>query len=63
MTADEAWDVTWNSPGHRLNLACTDCTHIAIGGALEPAETPRTTYAIELLQFPSGEPRRIHDWR
>lgn len=62
-TADEAWEVTWNSPGHRLNLACTDCTHLVIGAAMEPAVSPRTTYAIELLQFPSGEPRRIRDWR
>lgn len=62
-TAAEAWDVILASPGHRRNLLCTDCTHIAVGAALEPAVSPRLFFAIETLEFPDGTPQPIRKWR
>jgi hypothetical protein len=57
--AVEAWDVMLASPGHHLNVACTDCTHVSVGAALEPAFPPRMVVVIELLSFPNGQPEPI----
>lgn len=54
--ADEAWDLLMASPGHRQNLLCPTCTHVAVGAALEPAMPPRLFVAWELMDFPDGEP-------
>lgn len=62
-SAAEAWDVILASPGHRRNLLCDTCTHLAIGAALEPAVSPRLFFAIETLEFPDGIPQAIHKWR
>lgn len=58
----EAMDLLTLSPGHLQNLLCTDCTHVAIGAALEPVtadRTPRLFAVWELLEFPNGTPRPI----
>lgn len=49
------------SPGHRRVLLCEDCTHVAIGAALEPTldAVPRLFVVWELLSFPNGEPRSV----
>ena len=50
-----------DSPGHLRNLLCEDCTHAAIGAALEPVldRQPRLFVTYELLSFPQGPPARI----
>jgi hypothetical protein len=58
-TALEAWDALLASPGHVANLLCADCTHVAIGAAVEPTREPRLWIAFELLRFPEGEPQPI----
>ncbi len=57
----DAMHLVWASAGHRANLLCGDCTHVAIGVALEPVETePARLYVTwEMLSFPQGEPRPI----
>ncbi len=57
-TAEEAWERVLASPGHRRNLLCTACTHVAIGGTLEPG-SPRLYLVWELLEFPEGPPQPI----
>ncbi|MFH1465148.1 MAG: CAP domain-containing protein [Pseudomonadota bacterium] len=61
FTAEEALDLAWGSPGHRRNLLCEDCTHAAIGVALEPtAGGPARLFVTwELLAFPEGAPRAL----
>ncbi len=60
-SAEEALDLVWLSPGHRLGLLCATCTHVAIGTALEPvrAGTPRLFVTWELLAFPHGPPKAV----
>lgn len=60
-TAEDALDLVWLSPGHRLVLLCASCTHVAIGTALEPAtgRPPRLFVTWELVAFPEGTPRAI----
>ncbi len=61
MTAEDALDLVWDSPGHRRQLLCAECTHAAIGVALEPAlhRRPRLYVTWELLAFPQGTPASI----
>lgn len=61
MTAEDALDLVWDSPGHRRQLLCEECTHAAIGVALEPAlhRRPRLYVTWELLSFPQGTPASI----
>jgi hypothetical protein len=61
FTAEEALDLAWGSPGHRRNLLCEECTHAAIGVALEPtAQGPARLFVTwELLAFPDGVPFAI----
>jgi len=63
-SAEDALAVVLDSPGHRSMLLCDTCTHVAIGAALEPVldRPPRLFVTWELLRFPQGEPRPIHDW-
>jgi hypothetical protein len=60
-TAAEALEVVWDSPGHRRNLLCTECTHVSIGVALEPVldRPPRLFVVWEFLQFVDGEPAAL----
>lgn len=58
-TAAEAWERLLDSPAHRLNLLCRECTHVAIGADLEVAERPRVFVVWELLAFPDGPPEPI----
>jgi uncharacterized protein YkwD len=57
--ADEAWSLIMASPGHRENLLCTTCTHVAVGAALEPSMAPRLYFALELMEFPEGTPATV----
>lgn len=61
MTARDALELVWDSPGHRRQLLCEACTHAAIGVALEPAlhRRPRLYVTWELLAFPQGPPSSI----
>jgi uncharacterized protein YkwD len=61
FTPEDLLDVIWLSPGHRRNLLCEDCTHVAVGVALEPVldALPRLFATFEMLAFPQGEPRAI----
>ncbi|MDP2316042.1 MAG: hypothetical protein Q8P41_24305 [Pseudomonadota bacterium] len=58
-TAEEAWERVLASPGHRMNLLCEACTHVAIGATLEAATPPRVYLVWELLDFPEGPPLPI----
>jgi hypothetical protein len=60
-TAEDALDLVWLSPGHRLALLCGSCTHVAIGTALEPVtgRPPRLFVTWEILAFTEGMPRAI----
>ncbi len=63
-TAEEALQVVWDSPGHRKNLLCEQCSHISVGVALEPVldRPPRLFVVWELLEFPLGEPRALPEY-
>jgi len=63
-SAEDALAVVLDSPGHRSMLLCDTCTHVSIGAAIEPVldRPPRLFVTWELLRFPQGEPRPIHDW-
>jgi hypothetical protein len=58
VTWRDAHDLVELSPGHKANLLCEDCTHVAIGVALEPVldRQPRLFVTWELLKFPNGPP-------
>jgi uncharacterized protein YkwD len=58
-TAEEAWERVLASPGHRLNLLCKTCTHVAIGASLEGADPPREYVVWEVLEFPDGRPMPV----
>jgi uncharacterized protein YkwD len=60
-TAEETLARVVDSPGHLRNLLCADCTHAAIGAALEPVldRQPRIFVTYELLAFPQGPPAKI----
>ncbi len=59
-TSEEAWERVLASPGHRLNLLCRACTHVAIGATLEGGPPPRRVYVVwELLELPEGAPQPI----
>lgn len=62
--AEDALAVVVDSPGHLRTLLCRDCTHAAIGAALEPVldRPPRLFVTFELLRFPEGEPRPLQQW-
>lgn len=59
LDADEIWDLWWGSPGHRANLLCRECTHSAIGAAIEPTAAPRLVVAWEGMDFPAGVPEPV----
>ncbi|MBN1337650.1 MAG: hypothetical protein JXB39_16985 [Deltaproteobacteria bacterium] len=61
FSAEDAADLVWLSPGHRANLLCEPCTHVAIGTALEPSTDapPRLFVTWEILEFPEGPPRPV----
>ena len=63
-SAEEAMQVVIDSPAHLGALLCEECTHVAIGAALEPAldRRPRLFVTWEMLSFPQGAPRKITDW-
>ena len=52
----EAWERLNDSPAHRMNLLCRECSHSAIGLAVEPVAPPRVFVVWELLEFPEGIP-------
>jgi len=60
-TPEETLARVVDSPGHLRNLLCADCTHAAIGAALEPVldRPPRLFVTYELLAFPQGPPAKI----
>jgi len=58
-TVDEAWERLLDSPAHRMNLLCRECSHVAIGVAAEPLYPPRILAVWELLEFPDGLPQPI----
>ena len=60
LTWKDAHDLVELSPGHKANLLCEECTHVAIGVALEPVldRQPRLFVTWELLEFPNGPPRK-----
>ncbi len=60
-SAEDAFQLVVDSPGHLKNLLCEPCTHASIGVALEPVldRAPRLFVTWELLEFPEGEPLRI----
>lgn len=60
-SAEETLARVVDSPGHLRNLLCADCTHVAIGAALEPVldRQPRLFVTYELLAFPQGPPAKI----
>lgn len=62
--AEDALAVVVDSPGHLRTLLCRDCTHAAIGAALEPVlhRPPRLFVTFELLRFPQGEPQPLQQW-
>ena len=64
LTWEDAHDLAVLSPGHRKNLLCEPCTHVAIGTSLEPARdrVPRLFVTWELLSFPNGEPRELQEY-
>jgi hypothetical protein len=55
-SAEEAWERLLDSPGHRLNLLCPACTHVAVGAAVPPGRPDRVVIVWELLEFPDGAP-------
>lgn len=57
--AAEAWELLTASPAHLQNLLCAECSHVAVGAALEPEDPPRLWFAWELMDFPAGEPAPI----
>ena len=60
LTWEDAHDMVWLSPGHRKNLLCEPCTHVAIGTATGLTDrAPQLYVTWELLAFPNGEPRRL----
>ncbi|HJN73777.1 MAG TPA: hypothetical protein QGF58_07595 [Myxococcota bacterium] len=64
LTWEDAHDLAVLSPGHRKNLLCESCTHVAIGTALEPPldRVPRLFVTWELLEFPNGSPRELQEY-
>lgn len=64
LTWQDAHDLAVLSPGHRKNLLCDSCTHVAIGATLEPAHdrVPRLFVTWELLEFPNGPPRQLQEY-
>jgi len=61
-SAEEAMQLIASSPAHIRSLLCEDCTHAAIGVALEPTleHTPRLFVTWELLAFPQGPPQPFY---
>ncbi|MFN7146583.1 MAG: CAP domain-containing protein, partial [Myxococcota bacterium] len=58
-TTAEAWERVLASPGHRANLLCRACTHVAIGATLEAGPAPRVFVVWELLELPEGPPQPL----
>lgn len=60
LTWQDAHDMVWLSPGHRRNLLCEPCTHVAIGTALGVADrVPQLYVTWEMLEFPNGPPAKL----
>ena len=55
-TAEDAWEWLYDSPGHRMNLLCSTCTHLTVGSAVENTDPARVFAVIEVMEFPQGEP-------
>lgn len=53
-TVEEAWERVLASPGHRLNLLCATCTHVALGVV---RAAPRYFVVWEILEFTDGSPQ------
>jgi uncharacterized protein YkwD len=64
FSAGEALALAVDSPGHLQAFLCGDCTHMAIGAAIEPVlhTQPRLFVTWEMLSFPQGEPVEIDDY-
>ena len=60
-SSKEAWHLVTNSPGHLQVFLCENCTHVSIGGAVEPVIEGRARlfFTFEVLEFPQGEPQKI----
>ena len=64
-SSKEAWHLATNSPGHLQVFLCETCTHVSIGGAVEPVMEGRARlfFTFEVLEFPQGEPKKIEYMR